>query len=158
MGLEPGEVFVHRNVANLVVNGDPSLLSALQFAVETLKVKHIIVCGHSLCGGVMAASTNNDHGNLEFWLKNVRDVRRLHHNELEAIDDPDEKLQRLVELNIQEQCLNLLSNPIVQKSRAETGYPTIQPMVFDFATGIVKRLDCDLEAQYEKFKECYSCY
>ena len=107
MGLEPGEVFVHRNIANLVVNTDLNVHSVIEYAVETLKVEHIVVCGHYGCGGVKAAMQARDVGLLNGWLSEVRDVYRLHADEVLAIDDEESRYRRLVELNVQEQCLRV---------------------------------------------------
>src|SRR3982750_2338611 len=106
-GTQPGEIFVHRNVANLVINTDVNLLSVLDFAVNHLKVKHVIVCGHYGCGGIKAAITNHDFkAVLNMWLRNIKDVHRIHRAELDAIKDIDKKTDRLTELNVQEQVFN----------------------------------------------------
>ena len=110
MGLEPGQVFVHRNIANMVPNTDLNSMSVINYAVASLKVNHIVVCGHYGCGGVLAAMQQADLGILNPWLRNIRDVFRLHRNELDAIEDEDQKYRRLVELNVQEQCINVISN------------------------------------------------
>ena len=152
MGEEAGNVFVHRNVANLVVNTDTNLLSALQYGVGYLKVKDIIVCGHYECGGVRAAENANDHIEpLELWLRNIRDVYRLHKEELDAIEDADKRHYRLVELSVVEQCLNVFKTGIVQQRRMETYktpnekgkieiLPRVHAMVFDPKTGDLKRI------------------
>ena len=116
MGLEPGELFVHRNVANLVINIDLNVMSCINYAVNSLKVKHIIVCGHYNCGGVKAAMTPVDLGVLNPWLRNIRDVYRMHQDELNAITDENERYNRLVELNVLEQCINVIKTAEVQKS------------------------------------------
>src|SRR6267154_2441470 len=116
-GTQPGEIFVHRNVANLVINTDVNLLSVLDYAVNHLKVKHIIVCGHYGCGGIKAATSNNDFNQvLNMWLRNIKDVYRLHRNELDSIADMDDRCNRLVELNVQEQLMNLAKTSIIQRS------------------------------------------
>ena len=120
MGLKQGEAFVHRNIANICVSSDLSLLSVIFYAVNILKVKDIFVLGHYGCGGVMAASNNKDLGLIEHWIHNIRDVQRLHNDELQKISDPERRHQRLVELNVQEQCLKLFSNSFVQHMQAET--------------------------------------
>jgi len=149
MGLDAGEVFVLRNVANLVVNTDFNLMSALQYAVNVLKVSHIIVCGHYDCGGVRASTKNVDHiAPLENWLRNIRDVYRLHRKELDAVTDPEARHRRLVEINVIEQCVNLYKTGAVQRRRIETfkegteyTMPRIHPCVFDPATGLLTQLD-----------------
>lgn len=115
-GLEPGEVFVHRNVANLVHRGDLNILSVLEFAVETLQVKHIIVCGHYNCGGVRAAMDGHQHGLIDHWLQPVRDTANEHHDALEKIIDGDRRLNRLCELSIKAQVEGLARTPIVQSA------------------------------------------
>ena len=115
MGLKPGEVFVHRNIANLVNTLDLNAISTIQYAVEHLKVKHIIVCGHYDCGGIKAAMSPEDLGLLNPWLRNIRDIYRLHHIELDAITDEKERNNRLVELNVQEQCINVIKLACVQE-------------------------------------------
>ena len=122
VGSQPGEIFVHRNIANMVVNSDMNFASVLQYAVNVLRVPHIIVCGHYDCGGIKAAmsSTHLDAGlgsPIEDWLRNVRDVTRLHADELRAISDPELKHRRLVELNVMEQCLNIFKTGVVQRRR-----------------------------------------
>ena len=108
MGLGPGEVFVHRNIANMVISIDLNAMSVINYAVEHLKVNHVVVCGHYACGGVKAAMQSADLGILNPWLRNIRDVYRIHKKELNAIEDEDKKYDRLVELNVQEQCVNLI--------------------------------------------------
>ena len=116
MGVQPGDVFVHRNIANMVSNTDLSAMSVINFAVSNLKVKHIVVCGHYYCGGVKAAMQSEDLGILNPWLRNIRDVYRLHKNELNSINSYEEKYKRLVELNVQEQCVNVIKTPEVQRA------------------------------------------
>src|ERR1700742_372485 len=123
MGLEPGDVFVHRNVANLVNNTDLNVMSVINFAVKHLKVKHIIVCGHYNCGGVKAAMTPKDMGLLNPWLRTIRDVYRLHHTELDQIADEKARYNRLVELNVIEQATNVIKTASVQKLYQKTGSP-----------------------------------
>eukprot|EP00640_Fibrocapsa_japonica_P003160 CAMPEP_0113937752 /NCGR_PEP_ID=MMETSP1339-20121228/4302_1 /TAXON_ID=94617 /ORGANISM="Fibrocapsa japonica" /LENGTH=331 /DNA_ID=CAMNT_0000940635 /DNA_START=92 /DNA_END=1087 /DNA_ORIENTATION=+ /assembly_acc=CAM_ASM_000762 len=161
MGLSPGDIFVHRNVANLVVTGDMNFLAVLQYSVEVLKVKDIIVCGHYGCGGVQAASTVGfDHGLLENWLKNIRDVQRLHLEELEMLKGTPEYQKRLVELNVQEQCMNLYFNPIVQKSQIQTGFPRVHGFVYDLKTGNLKNLQVAkiMKRELYKYDEIYGVH
>jgi len=115
MGLGPGEVFVHRNIANMVISIDLNVMSVVNYAVDHLKVNHVVVCGHYACGGVKAAMQSADLGILNPWLRNIRDVYRIHRNELEAITDEDKRYDRLVELNVQEQCVNLIKTAALKK-------------------------------------------
>jgi carbonic anhydrase len=145
---QPGEIFVHRNVANLVVNTDLNMLSVLQYAVEVLKVKDIIVCGHYGCGGVKAAMYNRSLGLLNKWLRNIKDIYRIHRDEIDAIENEDLRVDRLVELNVREQVLNLSKTSIVQKSWKSSELPTIHGWVYDIGDGIlheVIRVDHTLE-------------
>jgi carbonic anhydrase len=137
-GTQPGEIFVHRNIANMVVNTDLNLLSVLQYAVESLKVKHIIVCGHYGCGGVKAALGNHNMGIINKWLRNIKDVHRFHRNEIDTIKDEDEKLNRMVELNVQEQVMNLAKTSIVQKAWKHSNAPHLHGWVYDLGDGIIK--------------------
>ena len=121
MGVKPGEVFIHRNIANMVISIDLNVMSVLNYAVRYLKVKHIIVCGHYGCGGVKAAMQSADMGILNPWLRNIRDVYRLHREELNAISDESARYNRLIELNVQEQCVNLIKTAAVQEAYKERG-------------------------------------
>jgi carbonic anhydrase len=142
MGANPGEVFVHRNIANLAPNNDLNVLSVVVYAVKHLKVKHIIVCGHYNCGGIKAAMQPDDLGILNPWLRNIRDVVRIHQKELEAISDEGERYKRLVELNVQEQCLNVVKMKEVQLAMKDRGLK-VHGWVFDLASGriIDQKLD-----------------
>jgi carbonic anhydrase len=142
MGLQPGEVFVHRNVANLVPNTDVNVLSVINYAVVHLKVKNIVVCGHYNCGGILAATETSDLGILNPWLKNIRDVYRLHKHEIENIDGEDEKLKRFVHLNVQEQCINVLKIIEVQEA-VKKGKLKVHGWVFDIFTGRLIDLNID---------------
>jgi len=137
-GTKPGEIFVHRNIANMVVNTDLNLLSVLQYAVEVLKVKHIIVCGHYGCGGVKAAMTNHNYGIINKWLRNIKDVYRFHRDEVDHIQDEDTRVNRMVELNVQEQVMNLAKTSIIQKSWKMAQLPHIHGWVYDLHDGIIK--------------------
>lgn len=155
-----------RNVANLVVNTDFNLMAALQYAVEVLKVPHIIVCGHYDCGGVRASMEKKDHvPPLENWLRNIRDVYRLHREELNAIRDPEARHRRLVELNVIEQCINLFKTGVVQRRRVTTyqegaayTMPRIHACVFDPKTGDLKRLAVDFNEYISELHEIYDLY
>lgn len=144
MGVQPGEAFVLRNIANLVPNSDLSSISVINYAVIHLKVNHIVVCGHYYCNGVKAAMESSDLGVLNPWLRNIRDVYRLHRLELDEIGDPEEVYRRLVELNIQEQCVNVLKNSDVQKAYKERGI-SVHGWVFDIHTGQLKDLGIDFD-------------
>lgn len=137
-GTNPGEIFVHRNVANMVVHTDLNMLSVLQYAVEVLKVKHIIVCGHYGCGGVRAAMTNHNLGIINKWLRNIKDVYRIHRKEIDAIETEDTRVNRLVELNVQEQVMNLAKTSIVQKAWKSDQRPHIHGWVYDLHDGVIK--------------------
>lgn len=156
MGLEPGELFVHRNIANLVVNTDMNAQSVIQFAVEELKVKHVIVCGHYGCGGVKAAMQSKDMGLLNGWLREIRDIYRVHKNELDAIESEDKRYNRLIELNIQEQCINILKTSWVEKTYYQTGYPIVHGWVYDLADGNLIDLNINFKAILEDIKKIYN--
>jgi carbonic anhydrase len=136
-GTQPGEIFVHRNIANMVVHTDLNLLSVLQYAVEVLKVKHIIVCGHYGCGGVKAAMTQQSLGIINKWLRNIKDVYRIHSAEVEKITDENEKLNKMVEFNVQEQVLNLAKTSIVQKAWKHENAPHLHGWVYGLHNGII---------------------
>ena len=136
---EPGEIFIHRNVANLVVNTDVNLLAVLDYAVNYLKVKHVIVCGHYGCGGVRAALTKSDFNYvLNMWLRNIKDVCRIHRNELDAITDEEQKTDRLVELNVQEQIFNLAKTSIIQRAWKKEQRPDLHGWVYGLKDGVIK--------------------
>lgn len=138
-GTEPGEMFVHRNVANMVVNTDVNLLAVLDFAVTHLKVRHVIVCGHYGCGGIKAATNNNDYKLvLNMWLRNVKDVYRLHKDELQSIEDETSRLDRLVELNVKEQVMNLAKTSIIQRAWKNENRPDLHGWVYRLENGIIK--------------------
>ena len=138
-GTQPGEIFVHRNVANLVIHTDVNLLSVLDYAVMHLKVKHIIVCGHYGCGGVKASMTKHDFKYvLNMWLRNIKDVYRLHRDELEAINNEEQRCDRLVELNVQEQVMHLAKTSIVQRAWKERQAPHLHGWVYGLKDGIIK--------------------
>ena len=145
MGMKPGEVFVHRNIANVVNTLDMSSTAVIQYAVEHLKVKHIIVCGHYGCGGVKAAMTPQDMGLLNPWLRTIRDVYRTHQKELDEIDCEHQRYRRLVELNVQEQCINVIKMASVQERYIVDHYPIVHGWVFDISTGELIDLNIDFE-------------
>lgn len=157
MGVQPGEVFIHRNIANLVNNVDLNVMSVLNYAVRHLKVKHIVVCGHYNCGGVKAAMQPKDMGILNPWLRNIRDVYRTHKTELNAIQDEEKRYERLVELNVQEQCVNLIKTAAVQEAYKERGI-TVHGWVFDIHTGKLIDLKIDFPKILGDIMEIYKLY
>ncbi len=137
-GTQPGEIFVHRNIANMVVHTDVNLLSVLDYAVNHLKVKHVIVCGHYGCGGIKAAITNHDYNQvLNMWLRNIKDVYRLHRNELESINDEELRTDRLVELNVIEQVMHLSKTSIIQRAWQNENRPQLHGWVYGLKNGII---------------------
>ena len=155
MGLKPGEVFIHRNIANMVIATDLSALSVINYGVEYLKVKFIIVCGHYGCGGIAAAMKKSDYGILNPWLRSIRDVYHLHKEELAAINDIGARHRRLVELNTYEQCRNIIKMGEVQKSYYEKGYPKVAGWVFDIKDAQLHDLYFDMDGELDKIKEIY---
>ncbi len=140
-GTQPGEIFVHRNIANMVIHTDMSMLSVLDYAVNVLKVKHIIVCGHYGCGGVIAAMDNREVGLIDNWLRHIKDVYRLHKDEVDAITDEDSKMRRMVELNVEEQVFDLVKTSIVQKAWKKDQPLYVHGLVYDVSNGILKDLN-----------------
>ena len=137
-GTQPGEIFVHRNIANMVVNTDSNVLSVLEYAVNHLKVKHIIVCGHYGCGGIKAAMSNHDYKQvLNMWLRNIKDVYRLHREELDAIHDEDLRADRLCELNVKEQVMHLAKTSIVQRAWKHEQRPDLHGWVYGLKDGLI---------------------
>lgn len=156
MGMNPGEVFVHRNIANVVSTLDMSATAVIQYAVEHLKVKHIVVCGHYGCGGVKAAMSPEDYGLLNPWLRNIRDVYRLHREELDSIDDEKKRYDRLVELNVEEQCVNVIKMACVQERYILEDYPIVHGWVFDISTGKLIDLNIDFEKKLSDIQKIYN--
>ena len=152
---EPGEIFIHRNVANLVLNTDVNVLSVLDYAVNHLKVKHIVVCGHYGCGGVKAAMSNTSFNQvLNMWLRNIKDIYRIHRDELNKINDDDKRLNRLIELNVREQVFNLTKTAIIQKAWSEENRPDLHGWVYDLHDGIINtvtemKAGTDVDPLYE---------
>lgn len=145
-GTQPGEIFVHRNIANLVINTDVNVLSVLDYAVNHLKVRHIIVCGHYGCGGIKAAITNHDFKPvLNMWLRNIKDVHRIHRNELNTIAGEENKTNRLVELNVQEQIFNLAKTSIIQRAWKNENRPDLHGWVYGLKDGIINPV-CEMKA------------
>lgn len=139
-GTQPGEIFVHRNIANMVVHTDLNLLSVLQYAVEHLHVKHVIVCGHYGCGGVKAAMTQHNFGIMNKWIRNIKDVYRYHREEVDYCPTEEEKLNKLIELNITEQVMNLAKTSIIQAAWKHNNAPHLHGWVYDVKDGIIKQV------------------
>jgi len=157
MGAKPGEVFVHRNIANLAPNNDLNVLSVINFAVNHLKVKHVIVCGHYKCGGIKSAMQAKDVGLLNPWLRNIRDVYRLHKEELNAISSEAERYDRLVELNVIEQCINVIKTRDVQNALLENRIQ-IHGWVFDMKTGKLIDLKIDIDKIMQEIMNVYRLF
>jgi len=143
-GTQPGEIFVHRNIANMVVHTDINLLSVLEYAVEVLKVKHIIVCGHYGCGGVKAAMGNKSLGIINKWLRNIKDVYRIHRDEIDKIENEEARTNKLIEYNVMEQIMNLAKTSIVQKAWKNDQRPHLHGWVYGLNDGIIKPV-CEME-------------
>lgn len=154
MGLGPGDVFVHRNIANMVTGTDLNAMSVVEYAVVHLQVKDIVVCGHYACGGVKAAMQAKDLGILNPWLRNIRDVYRIHRDELNNITCEDKKYDKLVELNVQEQCINLIKTAAVQKAIKDRGLK-VHGWVFDVHSGKLIDLKIDFNTILESIREIY---
>ena len=154
-GAKPGQMFVHRNVANLVPNNDNNSAAVIEYAIAHLKVKHVVVCGHYFCGGIKAAMQNLDLGILNPWLRNIRDVFRIHKKELHAIKDENQRYNRLVELNVQEQCINIIKMAVTQKHYLTTGFLTIHGVVFDVHSGSLIDLNIDFPKELKNIQEIY---
>lgn len=154
MGAMPGEVFIHRNIANMVVSIDLNVMSVINYAVRHLEVKHVVVCGHYNCGGVKAAMQSADMGILNPWLRNIRDVYRLHREELNAIADEHARYDRLVELNVQEQCVNVIKTASVQQAYRARGIQ-VHGWVFDVRTGQLIDLKIDFPKILNQIMEIY---
>ncbi|MFT4832089.1 MAG: carbonic anhydrase [Psychroserpens sp.] len=145
IGAQPGEVFVHRNIANMVVHTDMNMLSVVDYAVNVLKVKHVIVCGHYGCGGIKAAMGNQSIGLIDNWVRHIKDVYRLHKNELDAISDKDERFDKFVEFNVKEQVFDLAKTSIVQNAWKVGQALTLHGWVYGLSTGIIKDLNVSIE-------------
>ncbi len=154
MGANPGDIFVHRNIANMVPNSDLNVQSVINFAVRHLEVSHVVVCGHYYCGGIKAAMQSADMGILNPWLRNIRDVYRLHEKELNAIADEENRYKRLVELNVKEQCINIIKTAAVQKAHKERELK-VHGWVFDVSTGQLIDLKIDFKAILEMIMRIY---
>jgi carbonic anhydrase len=148
-GTNPGEVFVHRNIANMVVHSDMNMLSVLDYAVNVLEVKHVIVCGHYGCGGIKAAMINKQIGLIDNWIRHIKDVYRMHQDELEAIDDMKVRQDRLTELNVIEQVYDLGKTSIIQNAWQKRGGPYVHGWVYDVSNGLIKDLKVSMHDDSE---------
>lgn len=148
-GTDPGEVFVHRNIANMVNHTDMSMLSVLDYAVNVLEVKHVVVCGHYGCGGVLAAMSNRQLGLIDNWIRHIKDVYRMHQDELEAISDIKERADRFIELNVIEQVYDLGKTSIIQNAWQKRGAPAVHGWVYDIRNGIIKDLNVSMSSDEE---------
>jgi carbonic anhydrase len=157
MGVGPGDAFVHRNIANMIPNADLNVMSVIHYALEHLKVRHVVVCGHYQCGGVKAAMGTANLGILNPWLRNVRDVYRIHKDELDAIEDEQQRYDRFVELNVLEQCINLIKTPDYQKAYRERKLD-VHGWVFDVKTGKIIDLKIDFEHIVAEIGTIYDLY
>ncbi|MBP6214657.1 MAG: carbonic anhydrase [Chitinophagaceae bacterium] len=152
---EPGEIFIHRNVANLVVNTDVNLMSVVDYAVNHLKIKHVVVCGHYGCGGIKAAMSNEDFNQvLNMWLRNIKDIYRIHRKELENIPDEEKRVNRMVELNVKEQVFNLAKTALIQRAWSSEQRPDLHGWVYDLHDGLIKpivemKAGTDIDPLYE---------
>ncbi|HNR16540.1 MAG TPA: carbonic anhydrase [Chitinophagaceae bacterium] len=152
---EPGEIFIHRNVANLVVNTDVNLMSVVDYAVNHLKIKHVVVCGHYGCGGIKAAMSNEDFNQvLNMWLRNIKDIYRIHRKELESIKDEEKRVNRMVELNVKEQVFNLAKTALIQRAWSSEQRPDLHGWVYDLHDGLIKpivemKAGTDIDPLYE---------
>ncbi|HLF65438.1 MAG TPA: carbonic anhydrase [Saprospiraceae bacterium] len=155
MGAGPGEVFVHRNIANVVSNNDLNVLSVIEFAIKQLSVKHVIVCGHYNCSGIKAAMQSVDLGLLNPWLRNVRDVYRLYQQQLDAILNTEERYRLLVELNVKEQCMNVIKTAALQHGYLKNGYPVVHGWIMDIESGKLIDLQVDFIGLLRRVQEIY---
>eukprot|EP00475_Leptophrys_vorax_P017803 TRINITY_DN2436_c0_g2_i7.p1 TRINITY_DN2436_c0_g2~~TRINITY_DN2436_c0_g2_i7.p1 ORF type:complete len:207 (+),score=40.52 TRINITY_DN2436_c0_g2_i7:859-1479(+) len=153
--LRAGEILVHRNIGNVVSSTDLNLLSVLQYAIEVIEVKHVVVTGHYGCRGVYAALQKKDHGLMEHWIRNIRDVRRLHNAELEPLGDEMEQWRRLVELNVREGCMNIMKTGIIQKAWSKSPFPLIHGLVYDSKQGKLEELEIDYQSLQDKYASIY---
>lgn len=146
---DPGEIFVHRNIANMVIHTDMSMLSVLDYAVNVLKVKHVIVCGHYGCGGVLAAMGNVQVGLIDNWLRHIKDVYRMHATELDAIENMEQRGRRLVEINVIEQVYDLCKTSIVQNAWNNGQFLQVHGLVYDIANGLLLDLEVTATDNHE---------
>ncbi|HTF18990.1 MAG TPA: carbonate dehydratase [Chryseolinea sp.] len=143
---QPGDIFVHRNIANMVVHSDMNMLSVLDYAVNILNVKHVVVCGHYGCGGVKAAMSNDQYGLVDNWLRFIKDVYRTHSRELDSIRDEEERFNRFAELNVIEQVFDLVKTTIIQNAWRDRQAPLVHGWIYDIKTGLIKDLEVTFDA------------
>lgn len=148
-GTQPGDIFVHRNIANMVVHSDMNLLSVLDYAVNVLEVRHVIVCGHYGCGGVKAAMENKQYGLVDNWLRYIKDVYRLHQEELDGITNEEARFKRFVELNVIEQVFDLSKTSIIQNAWRTRSNLNVHGWVYELSTGIIKDLKVSLNSSID---------
>ena len=154
-GTQPGEMFVHRNIANMVVHTDINMLSVLQYAVEVLRVRHVIVCGHYGCGGVLAAMSDQQFGLIDNWLTNIKDVMRLHEVEFLRLKEEEARARRLVELNVIEQVRNLAKTSIIQNAMKTANPPQLHGLVYDISEGHLIDLNWKAEEEFQRYQHIY---
>lgn len=154
-GTQPGEMFVHRNIANMVVHTDINMLSVLQYAVEVLRVRHVIVCGHYGCGGVLAAMSDQQFGLIDNWLTNIKDVMRLHEVEFLRLKDEEARARRLVELNVIEQVRNLAKTSIIQNAMKTANPPQLHGLVYDLHEGYLIDLNWKAAEEFQRYEHIY---
>ena len=154
-GTQPGEMFVHRNIANMVVHTDINMLSVLQYAVEVLRVRHVIVCGHYGCGGVLAAMSDKQFGLIDNWLTNIKDVMRLHEVEFLRLKEEEARARRLVELNVIEQVRNLAKTSIIQNAMKTANPPQLHGLVYDISEGHLIDLNWKAEEEFQRYQHIY---
>jgi len=152
--LEPGEIFVHRNIANVVVHSDLNCLSVIQYAVQILKVKHIIVCGHYGCGGIKAALEGQEHGLIDNWLRHITDVYRFHKTEIDALPTDQDKLNLLCEKNVIEQVANVCNTTVVQRAWRENQDLTVHGWIYSIENGLLKALDTEIKENDQILTSC----
>lgn len=155
-GTDPGQIFVTRNIANLVIHTDMSMLSVLDYSVNVLKVRHIIVCGHYGCGGVRAAMTHNEHGIIDNWLRHIKDVYTDNRAEIEAISDPVARERRFVELNVIAQAQNVCKTSIVQNAWKKGEFPHVHGWIYDVGDGVIRTLGMDFKTETEENQPIYT--
>ncbi len=149
-GMDIGDIFVHRNIANMVSSEDKNIMAVLQYGVEVLDIKHIVVSGHHGCGGVIAANSHKNYGNMDSWLEPIREVRRMHADELNVVKDISEENNLLAEYNVMAQCENLMKIDLIRDSYIENGFPMVHAWIYDMRTGLLHDMEFDMDAYLAK--------